>query len=557
MLSARFQTMMTGFAGFFAGLVPVALALVAALFVERQDQLTSLKSMSDIIAYRAETVLSQTYQILVELEDEKPDMAQICSDAHISEMRLYGFSSAYVRAIAVIERGRVKCSTGNDSPVLARNQETSFRSVNGLNLWFQKDDSDSDGSSLSFIEYGNHRITLDPKAFVDVYVLADDLTTAMVFLPELEAVAWRGTAQALPAVLDQAGNYASGGRSNAQFRGHSLASSYIPDYGALVVVAQPARRFFSDAPLLTLSFLGVGLLSGSAAAAATVSLIRRQGSLEFALKRALMRRDELFLTYQPIVDLKTGRVIGAEALVRWRTRDGRIISPDLFIDLAETTGQVTQVTDYVLRQATEFMRRRRDLPIPIYVAVNISPQDISREDVMETLLSPVRGAGVPMERIVFEITERGFLDLQKAESVCWRLRRQGVRIAIDDFGTGFSSLSHLQSLPVHTLKIDKSFIDAIGRDAATSGVVPHVVGMAKALGLQTVAEGIEDASQAEALRELGVDYGQGWHFAHAMTEEAFVSFIYQHSKTPFVIGRVDETADTEEKTDQVKALGRS
>jgi sensor c-di-GMP phosphodiesterase-like protein len=158
------------------------------------------------------------------------------------------------------------------------------------------------------------------------------------------------------------------------------------------------------------------------------------------------------------------------------------------------------------------------------VAVNIAACDLLTERVADVIARSVAGTGVKPAQIALEATERGFIDANSARVVIERLRVIGHAVAIDDFGTGYSSLSYLQSFRVDALKIDKAFVDAIGAGAATSGVIDHIIAMAKELGLAIVAEGVETAAQADYLRARGVDIGQGYHFSRPLPPEAFAAF---------------------------------
>ena len=256
-------------------------------------------------------------------------------------------------------------------------------------------------------------------------------------------------------------------------------------------------------------------------------LIRHEQSLHKALQLAL-RRGELEVDYQPLVDLQTRRCVGAEALVRWRRADGQRVRPDLFIPQAEDSGQICAITqrviELVLAEVGELLRSNPQL----YVSVNLAAADIAGAAFAEPARRLLREAGVAPGQLVWEVTERGLVDVELATRLLGQLRADGHRIAIDDFGTGYSSLSYLQQLPVDVLKIDKSFVDALGTEAASSPVAPHVIEMARDLGLKVIAEGAEHERQAVLLAELGAQIGQGWLFAKPLDAQAFRMFVVQH-----------------------------
>ena len=268
------------------------------------------------------------------------------------------------------------------------------------------------------------------------------------------------------------------------------------------------------------SWLPAALLLALLVALWTFFLVRQRLSIGGSLPEALRRR-ALRVRYQPIYDLGTRRCVGAEALLRWRRADGKLLGPDHFIPMAESSGQIRDITDYVLEQVLvqlgDFLREHPGL----YVSINLAACDVAEPRIgalaTRLLLQYRVGAG----QIAFEVTETGLTDVQAAKVVLAQLRESGHRILIDDFGTGYSSLAYLQELPADVLKIDKSFVDALGHDAASSGVAPHIIHMARELRLKVVAEGIEHEAQALFLAEQGAQCGQGWLFAKPLTARQF------------------------------------
>ncbi len=232
--------------------------------------------------------------------------------------------------------------------------------------------------------------------------------------------------------------------------------------------------------------------------------------------RTALRRQELFLLYQPVVELASGRWVGVEALLRWRRPTGEIVNPDLFIPIAEQHGMIVRVTRRVLelvaQDAGDFLVRHPHF----HIAINVSATDFHDPGFVAGLEAALRGMGAAPANLILEVTERGLLDPDVARSTTGLLRRSGFALAIDDFGTGYSSLSYLESLELDYLKIDRSFIEAIGTEAPTSQVVRHIIAIARDLRLRMIAEGIESGAQAEFLRARGVQYGQGWLFGKPM-----------------------------------------
>lgn len=217
--------------------------------------------------------------------------------------------------------------------------------------------------------------------------------------------------------------------------------------------------------------------------------------------------------------------MGGEALVRWRRPDGSLTSPDLFIPLAENTGQIRQITDFVLQQLLEQLGPLLRANPQLYISVNLAACDVMAPRIGKVTARLLAQHKVSPHQIAFEVTERGLIDVVVARNHLQALRDVGHQVLIDDFGTGYCSLAYLQTLPVDCLKIDKAFIDALGHDAASSGVAPHIIRMAHALQLRVIAEGIEYEAQAVLLSSEGVSYGQGWLFARPLSALKFSELV--------------------------------
>ncbi len=295
-----------------------------------------------------------------------------------------------------------------------------------------------------------------------------------------------------------------------------------PDY-QLVLIAPRASLPLKMNGVLWLLFPG-SLLLAWCIGWAVLQLVRQGNSMSSELQGAL-RRGELQVLYQPIFELTSRRCVGAEALVRWRRPDGTLTSPDLFIPLAENTGQIRQITDFVLQRVFDQLGQLLRANPQLYISVNLAACDVMVPRIGRVAARLLATHHVAASQIAFEVTERGLIDVVVARDNLQALRAVGHQVLIDDFGTGYCSLAYLQTLPVDCLKIDKAFIDALGHDAASSGVAPHIIRMAHALQLRVIAEGIEYEDQALLLNSEGVNYGQGWLFAHPLSARQLVELI--------------------------------
>jgi diguanylate cyclase (GGDEF)-like protein/PAS domain S-box-containing protein len=239
------------------------------------------------------------------------------------------------------------------------------------------------------------------------------------------------------------------------------------------------------------------------------------------LRRAI-DEGELEVVYQPFIELATERMVGVEALVRWKHPDRGLLQPGAFIGAAEESGLIVALGDHVLRQACAAARRWSVEGAGLeLVSVNLSPRQFAEEHLVDDIRAVLLETGLPAKLLVLEITESVLIgDLLSTREKLSALRAMGVRIAIDDFGMGYSSLNYLRALPVDILKIDQAFVAGLGTEQSADALVEAIIQMARAMGLETIAEAVEQPCEAQRLRELGARLAQGFHFARPMSAAA-------------------------------------
>ena len=226
-----------------------------------------------------------------------------------------------------------------------------------------------------------------------------------------------------------------------------------------------------------------------------------------------IEQDEFVLYYQPIVELDKGNIVGVEALIRWE-QEGKLVSPLDFIPVAESTGLILPIGQWVLEEACRQVSTWQQQSIPIFVAVNLSVRQFWQGDITATVLDTIQQIGIDKEHLELEITESAMThDAARMERILENFSAKGLSISLDDFGTGYSSLDRLKHLPINKLKIDKSFVDGIPFEEDNMAIVKAIIQMSASLGINSLAEGIETVEQWHYLREQGCRYGQGYYFS--------------------------------------------
>jgi diguanylate cyclase (GGDEF)-like protein len=271
--------------------------------------------------------------------------------------------------------------------------------------------------------------------------------------------------------------------------------------------------------------------------AMNVRAVERQ-SIEEGLRRAL-ERQELVLYYQPKVNLRTGAITGAEALIRWNHPTRGLVLPAQFISVAEDCGLILPIGAWVLRQACEQARAWVDAGLPAStMAVNVSAMEFREEDFLEGVFATLSETGLDPRSLELELTESVLVQrADSAASILEALRERGVQVAIDDFGTGYSSLSYLRKFPVDALKIDQSFVRQISTGGTDTIIVTAVIALAQSLKLRVVAEGVETIEELAFLRALQCDEGQGYYFSRPVRPQQFARLLRSGIPEPSVVVR--------------------
>jgi sensor c-di-GMP phosphodiesterase-like protein len=497
----------------------IALPVGLSIYLARYQ---GLEQEAELALRYAREVLSRSEATAHDLDEGLNILAaratgEPCSPGNSELMRRIDISSVTFQAIGVVEGNQLLCLslTGLGSPVELGPPD--IVQPSGVKIWTHVELPFAEGRQFLVIGRGNYAGIVHKDFPISVSNAEPGLSVAVLSIPKGAILSARGFVK--PEWLA-----ALHGSDQASFRDsdHVVAVAASRRYALVAVAALPEaevnRRAFAVARV-TLPF---GLLMGGLLAWAVFLLARMQQAFPAVLKGALKRK-ELFMVYQPVVDLRTGRWVGAEALIRWERPQGESVRPDVFIVAAEDSGLIQQVTkDVVVQQvckdAENLFRRHPDF----HIAINLAAEDMQSERTIHMLRELVDATGARRGNLMVEATERSFAHAGAVRNIVAALRAIGIRIAIDDFGTGYSSLSFLESVDFDLLKIDKSFVDTLDTTSPTSHVIHHIIEMAKALDLEMIAEGVETEEQAQFLRARGVHYAQGWLFAHPMAFEVLL-----------------------------------
>ena len=488
--------------------VPITLSIVIARDLTLREMNGQLESYASLPVKRAQRAFADAARVL----DDMSAYAD-CTTEHIEAMRRVAMSELFIDEVGYLRGDELACTSWGSVEPGIRRAEIDFVTADGLETSNRILPSVTGARAAIGLHKGAHNVLISQFRLVSLPAL-DGVTLALAYrttdgtaylLSERETAA----SSLLLRVLDGA-PLPYGARTSERGRFIALASSSLPLHGATY------RQFI-------LWMLPIGITLAALIITNVIWLSRRQLRFDRQILAAL-RNGEMHLVYQPIMELHTGTCIGAEALIRWQRPDGHIMRPDLFIPAAEDEGVIGEVTRFVLRRVLDDLGPLLRSTPEAHVAVNLSAQDIASATFSGFLAAELDKAGVAARSVHLEVTERALVDPVSSIATFAALRHAGHRLSIDDFGTGYSSLQYLQDLPVDALKIDKSFVDAIGREMARREVIEHIIDLALSLNLGIIAEGIETPVQAGFLRAHGVGQGQGYLYAPPLALDAFLRF---------------------------------
>jgi sensor c-di-GMP phosphodiesterase-like protein len=497
---------------------PIFLALQQARSTSQQTEMDKVLGYARDVQNRTDMTTEQI-ATGIRLLVQSPVSSSPCSAKQIALMRNIDLSSSYIQAIGRVERETLVCSSVSEVAENMYLGPVDFISKLGVKIRTDVTFPFVPGTSFAVIEKDGYAAIINKHLPIDASTNEKDTSLATFSLDNGRIYASKG-------VIKPEWIAALNERQHVQFsdRGYVVAVVKSAKYRTASLAALPTSYIDRRTAELTFFLLPAGFFGGLLLAAAVFYVIRSQISPRTLIKTGLAR-NEFFMHYQPVIELGTGKCIGAEALVRWQRANGELIRPDVFIPIAEETNLILRLThrivELVAQDARNVFLRHPDF----HLAINLSAADLSSNNTLPLLQGLIEKTGAGSTNLIVEATERCLINTTSAKDLIGKIRSIGISVALDDFGTGYSSLSYLDALQIDFLKIDKSFVDKIGTDAPTNHVVAHIIDLAKAMGMKMVAEGVETEAQARYLKEKGVQYAQGWLFGKPMPYEELLKLI--------------------------------
>jgi len=494
-----------------AGVVAIAAPILLALQIanrqgKESEQSLALRYARDVL-HRSDRTGEQLYAAIDRLNAS--GVKDQCAPQQIAMMREINLTVIDIQAIGYVSGNHLLCSSLGSGEQIdlgepdVRTAQGSYVRANAR-LPFATD------AKFTIIERNGYAVIINQNMPIDITAEDNDVSLALITPDNRQIRSLRGDIK-----VDWI-DHLDGQRDATFVDGNSVVAVVrSARFATVAVAALPVEHLQARIKSAALVLVPTGLVAGAILAWAMLWVMRLQVAMPAVIKSAL-RRHEFSLVYLPIVDLRNRNLVGAEALIRWRRPSGEMVPPDIFIRVAEDSGLIQRITERVInllaRDAWDFFRRHPNL----HLGINVSSIDLHSARTVSLLGGLARAIRARAGNLFIEVTERGLMNEEEARENLRAMRAAGIRVAIDDFGTGYSSLSYLESFELDYLKIDKSFVDKIGTEAATSQVITHIIHMAKDLQLQMIAEGVETEAQAQFLAEHGVQYAQGWLFGRPM-----------------------------------------
>jgi sensor c-di-GMP phosphodiesterase-like protein len=434
-----------------------------------------------------------------------------CSSREINAMQAVVFRSLQIKDIGRVRDGYVVCSAVEGQANQIRHLPAeSILLPNGVRL-YQRGTFDDPALKGIVLEFNHVAILISPREYEYWVRPYQHFSVQLVNSNGQMALIGGVQPPIQPSCSVEAQRFVSGGVL--------YAIHFNRDNHACLSVWEPASYVWNTSRVVWSGYGGLGALFGFSLCLLLGNILMNRAGLVQQLRRAIRHRS-LYLVYQPIIELPSRRIVGAEALVRWQQSGGGLVSPELFVRIAEQYDFIGELTELVVDRAIDEMGSLlRELP-EFSLSINVAASDLISDALYRQLGKRVKGAGFAPTQLAIELTERTTANLALTRRAIGLLHTMGHPVHIDDFGTGFSSLSYLNELSADVIKIDRVFVRTCGTDAVTASIMPQILSMASTLGLGVIVEGVETEKQAHYLESIAKPpLAQGFLFGHALSAD--------------------------------------
>lgn len=500
-------------------ILPVMLALWFAHIRAVKETSAQLNAFAQLALDKTELVIRQAD---IAYDEALKFSGPLCSPLHRQNMLNIIRGRLYLADLIYTQGDHFLCSTSITLPQPYIISAADYKRNPDVSIYYYRDTPFYSGYKMVYMRRGNYAVVVNPLFYSEV--ASDDRTLTYGVYDNISKTFFSVSPGANVKMLSE---HVQNEKLNFRTDNRFYTIAHSDKRPVSMIVSTSSTRYYGFLYHQAMLLVPLALI-GSILILLIVSRTRHEfNSPRRLLHRALLKR-QLRLHYQPIIDIKTGKCVGAEALLRWPGFNGPVMSPVEFIPLAEKEGLIERVTDYVVEEVFTDLGHFLAAHPHLYISINLSASDFHSSRLIALISDKATHYAVRAEQIKIEVTERGFIDVPKTTPVIQAFRHAGYEVAIDDFGTGYSNLHNLYSLNVDILKIDKSFIDTLTTNSTSHLIAEHIIEMAHSLRLKIIAEGVETAEQVTWLLKRGVQFCQGWHFAKALSPQDFIHWAQQH-----------------------------
>ncbi len=503
----KYQKIFTLIIAIAAIVAPVMLAIYLSFRQSLDNKTSQILHYAQDIQYRSDNTAQQVLNGMEKLNAIKNNP---CNEKNINLMRAIDIGSSYIQAIGYVSNNTMLCSSLGNTIAGWKLGPIDETTPTGVTLRLNVKTPFAIDSTFLAIQKGNYIAIIHKKLPLDTTLHDKNISLGIFTLDQHKIIVSQGV------IKQEWINLLNNQEMVTFFKdGFIVAVVKSKKFNIGALAAGHFSYFNQQTRETAFILIPIGLLAGLIFALAILYWARQLMSLPTEIKIGL-KRNEFFLLYQPIIEVKTGRCVGAEALIRWRRPNGDVMNPDLFMPIAEYAQIINQITERIFKLIAQDANGIFKIHPNFHIAINVTSSDFHSEHIVTLLRTLIRDTNASSKNFIIEATESGLLKKETAKKIIHEIRDLGVQVALDDFGTGYSNLSYLEIFKVDYLKIDKSFVDAVGTNAPTSHVILHIINIAKELNLKLIAEGIETIAQADFIYKHGVQYAQGFLYGQPM-----------------------------------------